>query len=146
MDDHGWTQAELARKSGLSPAVISRILSDDRDRLVQIPDDATVDGLARAFGGPNIKNRLWLSIARAMRIPVDDEVVVADATALSDDDLLRELGRRLAKSVSGTRNVTQLPRPTRSKSTGYRQAADKTRPRTQHGEDTPPGGSEEPET
>jgi len=45
LDSTGWSQAELSRRSGLPPAVISRILSEKRS-----PTSGHLDRIAHAFG------------------------------------------------------------------------------------------------
>jgi transcriptional regulator with XRE-family HTH domain len=52
MDARGWRQADLARRSGLHRSLISKLLKDNRDHLGQMPDDSTIDGIARGFGIP----------------------------------------------------------------------------------------------
>lgn len=52
LDERGWKQADLARRGGLHRSLISKILKDDRDHLGQMPDDATMEGIARGFGIP----------------------------------------------------------------------------------------------
>ena len=47
LDMHGWTQAELARRSGITPAALSRILSGGRNPGVEV-----VRGIARALKIP----------------------------------------------------------------------------------------------
>jgi transcriptional regulator with XRE-family HTH domain/predicted GIY-YIG superfamily endonuclease len=52
-----WRQSDLARASGLHRALISKILADRRPRLGQMPDDATIQGIAKGFGLPADKVR-----------------------------------------------------------------------------------------
>lgn len=128
MDSRGWTQAELARASGLSPAVISRILTDDRDRLVQLPEDSTIAALARGFAGPDMEQRLWTSVAQAMRLPVNQtEVHLTDPSLLSNEELVRELSRRLSRATishsAGSGKTEAVTRVSRGGKTGRRGAS-----------------------
>jgi len=52
LDERGWKQADLARRGGLHRSLISKILKDERDHLGQMPDDSTMQGIARGFGIP----------------------------------------------------------------------------------------------
>ena len=47
LNQHGWTQAELARRSHITPAALSRILNGDRQ-----PGVDTIVGLSRALNVP----------------------------------------------------------------------------------------------
>lgn len=104
MDEPGraWKAADLARQSGLSPQVISKLLDGGRTRMARPPSQATVTGLAKAFGGADIERRLWLRVAESMGLPAGMEIPVADPARLTDEDLLRELARRLAAASTRT--------------------------------------------
>jgi transcriptional regulator with XRE-family HTH domain len=52
LDSRGWKQADLVRASGLSRQLIHSILRDDRDHLGQMPDESTLEGLAKGFKVP----------------------------------------------------------------------------------------------
>lgn len=93
LERRGWSQATLAREAGLSKQVVNGIVGDERTRLDRMPQDKTVDGLARAF---EVDRGVVLTvIAQAMGLPVSEPVVVHDASGVADSDLLRELARRL---------------------------------------------------
>lgn len=95
MDEHRWRAADLARHSGVSKQVISTLLNDDREVLSRPPRKSTIKGFARAFGGADMEQRLWLRVAASMGLPLGDEVLVADPGRLSNHDLVRELQSRL---------------------------------------------------
>ena len=96
LDERGWTQADLMRASGLKRAHISNLLGTE-GLIRRMPQDFTIDGLARAF---NTSRRHVLTIvAEAMGLPTET-VTIADAARLTDEDLLRELAKRLARGKS----------------------------------------------
>jgi transcriptional regulator with XRE-family HTH domain len=64
LDARGWKQSDLARRSGLHRSLISKILNDDRPHLGQMPDDTTIDGIAKGFGIP--AERVRQAAARAL--------------------------------------------------------------------------------
>jgi transcriptional regulator with XRE-family HTH domain len=102
MDSRRWRQADLARASGLTRQHISGMMTDDRERLDDLPTRETVEKIAKAFGvSPGVVLRI---AAEACGVPVDGllEVSVSD---LSNDVLIEELRRRL--SPGGT--VHALP-------------------------------------
>lgn len=94
MDARGWRQADLVRASGLSRALVSRILRDDRDRLGQMPDESTMAGLATAFT-VSIET-VRTAASRALRGYADDgEALTTDLSSVSIDALLMEIRRRV---------------------------------------------------
>jgi transcriptional regulator with XRE-family HTH domain len=89
-----WTQADLARQSGLSKQVVSRLLTDEREQLARLPSQETLTGLARAFRVP--LSVVVLKAAQACGVPVDvTEVAVPAAEELTTDQLLAEVRRRI---------------------------------------------------
>nr|WP_046285135.1 helix-turn-helix transcriptional regulator [Mycobacterium sp. UM_NZ2] len=52
LDNRGWTAGGLARKAGMHRQTISKILKDEREHLGQMPDDSTLEGIAKGFGIP----------------------------------------------------------------------------------------------
>lgn len=46
LDDRNWSQAELARRAGITRGAVSNIVNNQRNR----PDPDTVKAIARAFG------------------------------------------------------------------------------------------------
>lgn len=100
MDARGWTAADLVRASGLTKQTISVRLSDDRDRLPAPLEDATVAGLARAFGvDPKV---VLVKVGEAMGLPMGETVVVYSAEGVSNEELIRVLSERLAKAAEGS--------------------------------------------
>ena len=94
-----WTQADLARRSGVSPQVISKLLDEQRDRMTRPPSPETITRLAEAFGGANMEQRLWARVAESMGLPSATEVPVPDAASLSNTELISELTRRLEEAT-----------------------------------------------
>lgn len=94
LDARGWTAAQLARESGLRRQLIWNILHDDRPRLGQMPEDSTLEGLARGFTVP--VERVREAAARALRGYVTDgatlQITLSD---VSTDALLTELRKRI---------------------------------------------------
>lgn len=105
MDGRGWTRSDLARQSGLSTQHVSKLLSDDRDRLDRMPDHSTIAALSKAFDVA--EDVVLLEAARAYGVPIDAPVETARASAVSDDELLLELGARLRQ-----RSGAGVPEPT----------------------------------
>lgn len=93
MSARGWRQVDLVRRSGLSRQVISKILRDTRPTLGQMPDEATLEGLARGFDVP--VELVRLAASRALAGYVDDHAVKADLRAISNAALLSEIRRRM---------------------------------------------------
>lgn len=107
LDAHQIGAAELSRRSGVSKQVLSKILNDDRDQLVQRPDQSTVSKLARAMGvRPDV---LLAKVAEAMGLPVT-EVRVTDPDSISNADLIRVLSDRLRRAEELMGNA-QHPAP-----------------------------------
>lgn len=94
----GWNQADLARESGLSKQVVSKLLREDRAPVARLLQDKTVEGLARALRVDSGVVRA--AIAEEMGLPGAEVQVVYDARGVADEDLVRELARRL-KVVAG---------------------------------------------
>lgn len=94
MDKRKWNQNDLAKKAGLTRHVVSAIVTDNRERLINIPSDKTMDGPAKAFVvDPTV---IRASVALAMGLPV--EVKRASTSDISDSELIMELSRRLEKA------------------------------------------------
>lgn len=90
----GWNQSDLARESGLSKQVVSKLLREDRAPVARLLRTTTVDGLAHALQVDTGVVRA--AIAEEMGLPGSEVQVVYDARGVGDDDLIRELARRLA--------------------------------------------------
>lgn len=95
MDKRGWTAADLSRASGLSRQHLSRILGDDRSELQRKPEGSTIDALAQAFGVS--ADYVLAYVAEAMGFPAS-AIPAPDASALSDDELVRILTERLRRT------------------------------------------------
>lgn len=98
LDKRGWTQSDLARRSGLSRARVSQIVDESKPRMIRIPGDDTINALARALSVSATQVRTI--IGEEMGIPTRP-VPVGDPALMSDDELLSELGRRLASRSRG---------------------------------------------
>lgn len=94
MQRNQWTQADLSRQSGLSRQHLSKMLADSREQLPQLPDRSTLLALANGLHvAPSV---VVLRAAMACGIPVEvTEVEVPSASALSTDQLLAEVRRRI---------------------------------------------------
>lgn len=93
------SQADVARAAALTRQRVSQLLKDDRDRLPNPPDVATVEGLARAFKlAPEV---VWTAVAEAMGLP---RFVVPSITHevkdVSNAQLLKELASRMGLEVT----------------------------------------------
>ncbi len=89
----GWNQSDLARESGLSKQVVSKLLREGRAPIARLLRDTTIEGLARALQVH--VGVVRAAIAEEMRLPGDEVQVVYDARGVADDELVRELARRL---------------------------------------------------
>lgn len=100
----GWSQAKLAREAGLSRQVVNGIIGKERTRIDRMPQDKTIDGIARALEVDGEVIRALL--AQSMGLPVAEPTVVYDASRVADSDLLRELAHRLESraQASGSRS------------------------------------------
>ena len=99
MDARGWKQADLVRASGLSRALVSRLVTKDTlGRMVE--ENSTIAGLARAF--PEVGEEAFITkSAEALGVPVDRLVVVdASMERISNRALLDLLAQRLGESTS----------------------------------------------
>jgi transcriptional regulator with XRE-family HTH domain len=96
MSARGWSQADLSRASGLSRQHVSKMLSDDRDRITRMPEQATLDGLAKALAVPRSVIALHSLRAYGIDVDVPYQRTVHD---LSDDELVTELKHRLTRGT-----------------------------------------------
>ena len=95
LDARGWTPADLVHRSGLSRQLVWKILHDDRPTLGQMPDESTLEGIARGFGIS--VERVRVAAARSLRGYEDDDTpIVTDLREVSTDALLHEIRRRVA--------------------------------------------------
>src|SRR5690625_1832768 len=96
LDRRNWKPADVTNNGGPSRQVMSNILNDDRDMLVQRPKQETIEALSRAFG---IRVEVILGhVAKAMGLPVNVEALSLDE--ISDDDLLDQVRKRMQRGSS----------------------------------------------
>lgn len=109
LDARGWKAAELEKRSGLSRQLISKLLSDKRSHLGQMPEDSTMERIAHGFGIP--VERVRLAAARSLARYEDDGAPLAtDLRGMSIDVLLTEIRRRVvAASVDGSEPLAPPP-------------------------------------
>lgn len=93
LDARGWQAHDLAKASGLSRQLISKLVNDDREVLPQLPRTTTLEALARAF---NVSTAHVTTVAvEALGVPgVNAPAVVHEIESVDDEVLLRELLRR----------------------------------------------------
>lgn len=121
MDARNWTQSDVANAGGFDRQVVYSIVHDTRDVLPSKPKAATVNGLAKAFGVS--RETVLAHVAIAMGLPT--ELKRADVTDVSDDELIRELSRRLKGAGSAGRDTTDHP-PTSQGTPGETNEGEKT--------------------
>lgn len=99
MGQRGWRAADLAKESGLSKQHVSKLLNDERDVMDQMPAQATIDGLARAFTGVPI-TAIRAKAVQGLGVPAADlPPMVLDLQEVSVDALLEEIKRRIGKAT-----------------------------------------------
>lgn len=96
MDARGWRPADLVTASGINKQVVSGLLTDDRDSIDRMPSERTIAGLCRAFSVD--RDTVLAVIGEAMGLPVTRPVVVYDASHVPNDELIRELAKRLGEA------------------------------------------------
>lgn len=120
LEENGWTASDLARQSGLSKQHVSKMLNDDRERLVRLPTEETLLGLSQGLRVP--LTTVVLRAAQACGVPVDvTEVEVASPRSLTTEQLLAEIRRRIEGGVADAaptseagqagHNVRRMPTP-----------------------------------
>ncbi|EFQ82741.1 hypothetical protein HMPREF0063_11950 [Aeromicrobium marinum DSM 15272] len=98
LDDRTWRQADLVRESGMSRALVSKLLKDQRDVLPRPPEQATVEGIAKAFRVPPAT--VWQVVARAMGLPTEAlPTIVHELKDATDHELLDEISQRMSRRV-----------------------------------------------
>ena len=102
MDWRGWTLAELTKAAGLAESDLMPILT--RDWLADWPSSQVVDAVARALHVP--ARELVLRAADACGLSVDEEGPGATLADSSNEELMRELRRRLALGASAGNYLT----------------------------------------
>ena len=107
LERRGWNQSDLARESGLSKQVVSKLLREGRAPIARLLRDTTVEGLAGALQVH--VGVVRAAIAEEMGLPGSEVQVVYDARGVADDELIRELTRRL-RAASAARSEDGGPR------------------------------------
>lgn len=95
MDARNWRAADLVARSGISKQVISGLLSDDRETVDRMPTEKTIAGLCKAFSVS--RDAMLAVVGEAMGLPVARPTVIYDASRVPNDELIRELARRLGE-------------------------------------------------
>lgn len=132
LDRRNWKPADATNNGGPSRQVMSNILNDDRDMLVQRPKQETIEALSRAFG---VRVEVILGhVAKAMGLPVNVEAQSLDD--ISDDDLLDQVRKRMQRG-SSQHAEDNTPESDKTESTPLRAVDDA---RVDHAEDA---GSEQ---
>jgi transcriptional regulator with XRE-family HTH domain len=114
----GWTPADLARSVGVSESSVSRWLRE----AVPAPDH--VRGVARAMGRPEAEA---MHIAGYGTMNIQRVEIRIGAEALSDDELLAEIKRRLRQrstSAPFLERPGSVPAPRSSPENGMQQQQD----------------------
>ncbi|GAB3134905.1 hypothetical protein GCM10027289_27700 [Tsukamurella serpentis] len=111
LDARGWRQTDLVRRSGLSRQLVSNILRDNREHLGQMPDAATITGLARGFGIP--AETVRIAAARSLADYSDDGTALTiTLNEVSTDALLNEIRRRINHAATSTSVAPAPPKGT----------------------------------
>lgn len=95
MDEKGWRQRDIVSASGLSRALVSKYVADDREQLTRLPDRKTLEGLAKALGVPI--DLLIGKAVEALGLGYTAGDFVNDVTTASNRELLDEIESRLSQ-------------------------------------------------
>jgi len=96
LDRRNWRPADIEKHGGPSRQVVSSILNDKRQVLVQRPKQETIEGLATAFRIPT--DTVLGHVAKAMGFPV--EITAASLDDVADEDLLDQIRKRMKRESS----------------------------------------------
>lgn len=96
MEWRNWTLTDLTKGTGLDESDLLPILS--KDWLADWPSSQVIDAIARALHVP--ARELVLRAAEACGLSVEDEGTAAGLLDSSNEELMRELRRRLALGAS----------------------------------------------
>jgi len=107
MDWRGWTLTDLTKAAGLDESDLMPILA--RDWLADWPSSQVIDAVARALHVP--ARELVLRAAEACGLAVDEEGPGATLVDSSNEELMRELRRRLALGASAGNYLTTASSP-----------------------------------
>lgn len=92
-----WRAADLVRASGMRAQQVSKLLTDNRDVLPQMPSADTLAALKSAFTGVPIE-AIRAAALRGMGVPNVPEIMV-DLDAVDDDLLIAEVRRRMQRAA-----------------------------------------------
>ncbi|MDN5585875.1 MAG: helix-turn-helix transcriptional regulator [Brevibacterium sp.] len=107
MDKRQWNPNQVAQHAGLNRQTVYDIVQDTRESLNRIPSEKTISGLASAFGVG--REKILAAVAEAMGLPI--QIVRADVSAATNDELMSELSRRLReKAGDGDAEATPTSR------------------------------------
>lgn len=97
MDERGLRNRDVEQLSGLSRQLVSKYVSDTRDKLTRLPEKTTLEGLARAVG---VSTEFLLSKAvEALGLGYTAGDFVNDLASATDAELFEELARRTFQST-----------------------------------------------
>ncbi|TDP97681.1 helix-turn-helix domain-containing protein [Labedaea rhizosphaerae] len=114
LDARGWNRADLARRhADLSPSLLGKLITDDREHLDQTPQKRTLSALAEAF---NVSlDEVLLVAAEAIGAPVGGLTVAplsrATAEELTEEILIRLRSVRPQEVSSGEASPTPMTPP-----------------------------------
>jgi hypothetical protein len=102
MDIRGWDRPRLQAETGLSRAHVHKLLTDKRESLGRMPDEKTLQGLAKPFGYEKVRTAAARSLARYSD---DGSSLKTELTAVATDALLKEIRRRINAAASARPGV-----------------------------------------
>lgn len=102
-----WTLRDLSRNTGLDESHLIPILTEKN--LVDWPSSVIIEALAETLRVPVLD--LVLRAAEAAGLSVKDERPSPDLADMSNEDLMRELRRRLALGASAGNYLTTASSP-----------------------------------
>lgn len=116
MGQRDWRASDLAAASGLSKQQVSKLVNDTRDVMDQLPKQATIEGLARAFSGVPIAAVRAMAV-QGLGVPASDTPTLElDLAEVSIDALLAEIKRRVVRSSDEDTSAAQSTTASRSSS------------------------------
>lgn len=102
-----WTLTDLTKGTGLDESDLMPVLS--KDWLADWPSSQVIDALARALHVP--ARELVLRAAEACGLSVEEEAAGAGLADASNEELMRELRRRLALGASAGNYLSTASSP-----------------------------------
>lgn len=107
MARRNWTLTDLTKGTGLDESDLMPVLS--KDWLADWPSSQVIDALARALHVP--ARELVLRAAEACGLSVEEEAAGAGLADASNEELMRELRRRLALGASAGNYLSTASSP-----------------------------------